>query len=81
MLYPAAFHSYQERKAEEGHRQTSHKPMARNFLKYWKELWGSQDSVLGIAIRYELEGPEFEAGGGDICRTPSGRPRGPFTLL
>jgi len=28
MLSPAAFHSYQERKAKEGHRETSHKAVS-----------------------------------------------------
>jgi hypothetical protein len=42
---------------------------------------GSRDSVVGIATRYGLEGPEIESRWGEIFRTYPDRFRGPPSLL
>ena len=40
-----------------------------------------RDSSVGIATRYELDGPGSNPGGGEIFRTPEERPWGPPSLL
>jgi hypothetical protein len=40
------------------------------------------ESSVGIATRYELDGPGIESrGGGEICRSRSDRPSGPPSIL
>jgi hypothetical protein len=46
------------------------------FLLHW-----SRDSSVGIATRYELEGPGIESRWGEIFRTSPDRLRGPPSLL
>jgi hypothetical protein len=39
-------------------------------------------SVVGVATRYEVDGPGIESHRGrDFCRTRAGRPWGPLSLL